>query len=30
LFLVGLGFCAFKVGTLPLEPHIQSILLWLF
>jgi hypothetical protein len=22
-------FCACKPGTLPLEPHLQSILLWL-
>jgi hypothetical protein len=33
-FFVGLGFNsglhAHKVGTLPLEPHLQSILLWLF
>jgi hypothetical protein len=34
LLLLGLGFesglhtC--KTGTLPLEPHLQSILLWLF
>jgi hypothetical protein len=24
------GFCICKVGALPLEPHLQSILLWLF
>jgi hypothetical protein len=24
------GLCTYKVGTLPLEPHIQSILLQLF
>jgi hypothetical protein len=24
------GFCACKAGTLPLEPHLQSILPWLF
>jgi hypothetical protein len=35
-FLVGLefdsdsGLCACKAGALPLEPHLQSILLWLF
>jgi hypothetical protein len=33
-FLVGLGFepwlQAFKAGILSLEPHLQSILLWLF
>jgi hypothetical protein len=23
-------FCACKTGTLPFEPHLQSILLWLF
>jgi hypothetical protein len=31
-FLVGLGFdlTARKAGALPLEPHLQSILFWLF
>jgi hypothetical protein len=29
-FLVGLGVCKRKAGALPLEPHLQSILLWLF
>jgi hypothetical protein len=24
------GICAWKAGALPLEPHFQSILLWLF
>jgi hypothetical protein len=34
VFLVGLslnsGLCTCKTGALPLEPHLQSILLWLF
>jgi hypothetical protein len=29
-FLVGLGFHTCKADTLPPEPHLQSILLWLF
>jgi hypothetical protein len=24
------GLCAGKAGALPLEPYLQSILLWLF
>jgi hypothetical protein len=24
------ALCTWKVGTLPLEPHLQSLLLWLF
>jgi hypothetical protein len=24
------GLCAVKAGALPFEPHVQSVLLWLF